>query len=114
MRPAKILLPLATFFMRLGAGFYLYLNHFPDLLAPSFQRFDFYLSAIFAIFGLLLILGAFARKQTLTVLSALILFAGSLYKIFTFAGGLESHSFLSLLLFGVISFFFLCNGNKNR
>jgi len=114
MRPAKILLPLATFVMRLGAGFYLYLNHFSDLLAPSFQRFDFYLSAIFTIFGLLLILGAFARKQTLTVLSALILFAGSLYKIFTFAGALESHSFLSLLLFGVISFFFLCNGNKNR
>lgn len=114
MKPAKILLPLATFIMRLGAGFYVYLNHFSDLLDPNFQRFDFYLSAIFIIFGLLLILGAFAHKQTLTVLSALILFAGSLYKVFTFAGELESLSLLSLLLFGVISFFFLCNGNKNR
>jgi len=114
MKPAKILLPLATFLMRLGAGFYLYLNHFSDLLDPNFQRIDFYLSAIFSIFGLLLILGAFARKQTLTVLSALILFAGSLYQIFTFTGELESLSFLSLLLFGMIAFFFLCNGNKNR
>jgi len=114
MRPAKILLPLATFIMRLGAGFYVYLTHFPTLLDPNFQRFDFYLSAIFTIFGLLLIIGAFARKQTLTVLSALILFAGGLYQIFTFTGGPESLSFLSLLFFTMIAFFFLCNGNKNR
>ena len=114
MKPAKILLPLATFIMRLGAGFYIYMNHFSHLLDPNFQRFDFYLSAIFTIFGLLLIIGAFVRRQTLTVLSALVLFAGSLYKIFTFTGEPESLSFLSLLLFGMIAFFFLCNGNKNR
>lgn len=114
MKPARLLLPIANFLMRLGAGFYIYLNHFPQVLDPNFQHFDFYLSAIFTIFGLLLILGAFAKKQTLTVLSALILFAISLYKIFTFAGNLESLPFLSLLLFGMITFFFLCNGNKNR
>ena len=114
MKPARLLLPLATFIMRLGAGFYIYLSHFSSLLEPNFQRFDFYVSAIFSIFGLLLVLGTFARKQTLTVLSALILFALSLYQIITFAGELGSLSFVSLLLFAMVVFFFLCNGNKNR
>jgi hypothetical protein len=114
MNPAKILLPLSTFLMRLGIAFYIYLNHFQRIFRPNFQTFDFYLSSIIILFALLLVFGAFARKQTLTVLSALVLFIFSLYKIFTYSGSLETLSFASLLLFGMISFFFVCNGNKNR
>ena len=114
MKPARLLLPLATFIMRLGAGFYVYLHDVPKLFNPNFTQFDFYLSAIITIFGLLLIIGAFARKQTLTVLAALILFAAGLYRIFTYTGSMESVAFLSLLFFTLVAFFFLCNGNKNR
>mgnify|MGYP006281143249 FL=1 len=114
MRPARILLPLSTFLMRLGAAFYIYLTHFDQILDPNFQQFRFYLSSIFIIFGLLLIFGAFARKQTLTVLSALVLFLLSLYEVITYAGSVETLSFVSLALFGTVAFFFLTNGNKAR
>ena len=114
MRPARFFLPLSTFLLRLGAGFYIYLQHFNQVLKHNFQSFDFYLSAILTIFGFLLIAGTFAKRQTLTVLSAFILFVVSLYEIFTFSGQLQSLSFLSLLLFGMIAFLFVCRGNKAK
>jgi hypothetical protein len=114
MKPARILLPLSTFLMRLGAAFYIYLIHFDQILNPNFQQFHFYLSSIFIIFGLLLIFGAFARKQTLTVLSALILFLLSLYEVITYSGSAETLSFVSLVMVGTIAFFFVTNGNKVR
>jgi len=114
MKPARILLPLSTFLMRLGAAFYIYLTYFDRILDPNFQQIHFYLSSIFIIFGLLLVFGAFARKQTLTVLSALVLFLLSLYEVITFSASPESLSFVSLLLFGTVVFFFVTNGNKSR
>lgn len=114
MKPARILLPLSTFLMRLGAAFYIYLTHFDPIRNPNFQQFHFYLSSLFIIFGLLLVLGAFARKQTLTVLSALVLFLLSLYEVVTFSGSPETLSFVSLVLFGTIGLFFVTNGNKIR
>ena len=114
MKPARILLPLSTFLMRLGAAFYIYLTHFDYILNPNFQQFHFYLSSIFIIFGLLFVFGAFARKQTLTVISSLILFLLCLYEVVTFSGSPETLSFVSLVLFGTIVLFFVTNGNKIR
>ena len=114
MKPARLLLPISTFLMRLGVAFYIYIQYFHHVIHHDFEQLNFYLSTIFTIFALLLIFGAFTRKQTLTVLSGLILFILSLYKIFTFSGQPESLSFVSLLLFGMISFFFVCNGNRGR
>ena len=113
MKPAKFFLPLSNFLLRLGVAFYIFTAFFSIVLDLQVKQFSFYLASIHVIFGFFLLVGMFAKKQTLTVLSALILFLLSLYRIFTFAGDLTSSSFVSMLLFGMIVFYFLCNGNRN-
>jgi hypothetical protein len=113
MRPAKFFLPLANFIMRLGAAFYIFISYFHIVLDLQVKQFSFYFASVHVIFGFLLLAGIFAKRQTLTVLSSLILFLLALYQIFTFSGDLMSNSFTSLLFFGIVVFYFLCNGNRN-
>jgi ABC-type bacteriocin/lantibiotic exporter with double-glycine peptidase domain len=113
MKPARFLLPLSTFLLRLGVLFFIYVYYFGIVLELNYEQVDFYFAAVFTIFGVLFFIGTFLSKQTLTVLSSLILFLLSLYKIFTYSGNLASSSFLSFLLFGMVVFFFLCKGNRN-
>ena len=79
MKPARFLIPLSTFLMRLGVLFFIYVNYFGTVLKLNLKQVDFYLGAIVSIFGVLLFIGTFIHKQTLTVLSALILFLFSIY-----------------------------------
>lgn len=113
MRPAKFFLPFANFLMRLGAAFYIFISYFHIVLDLQVKQFSFYFASLHVIFGFLLLVGLFAKRQTLTVLSSLILFLLALYEIFTYSGDLMSMSFASLVLFGMIVFYFLCNGNRN-
>jgi len=113
MIPAKFFLPLANFIMRLGAAFYIFISYFHIVLDLQVKQFSFYFASVHVIFGFLLLAGMFAKRQTLTVLSSLILFLLALYQIFTFSGDLMSNSFTSLLFFGIVVFYFLCNGNRN-
>jgi hypothetical protein len=114
MKPLRFFLPLSTFLMRAGVAFYVYIIHFHQVLELNYRQFDFYLSLTFSIFGILLLFGAFTRKQTLTVLSSLILLILGLYEIFTFTGNYFTTGFVSTLFFILIALFFLCNGNKSR
>ena len=113
MRPARFFLPLSHFLMRLGAAFYIFISYFYTVLELEVEKFSFYFASVHVIFGFLLLIGMFAKRQTLTVLSSLILFLLVLYQIFTYTGDLMSNSFVSLLFFGLIVFYFLCNGNRN-
>ena len=114
MRPARFLLPLSTFLFRVGVAFYIYIVYFNDVLEFRFNQLDFYLASVFSIFGILLIFGAFSSRQTLTVLSAWILFLLGLYKVFNFSGNFFSPDFVTLVFFALIALFFICNGNKHR
>ena len=114
MKPLKFFLPLSTFLMRAGVAFYVYIMHFHQVLELNYRHFDFYISFIFSIFGILLLFGAFTRNQTLTVLSSLILLILGLYEIFTFTENYFTTGFVSTLFYILIALFFLCNGNKNR
>lgn len=114
MRPARFLLPLSTFLLRVGVAFFIYISYFYHVLDLNFDQLYFYLSSLFSIFGILLVFGAFARRHTLTVLSALLLFLLGLYEIFTFTGDWFTIDFASNLFLILIALFFLCNGNKNR
>ena len=113
MKPARFFLPLSALILRLGVVYFVYVYYFRTVLELNYQDVDFYLASVFTVFGVLFLIGMFLSKQTLTVLSSLILFLLSLYKIFTFSGGLTSSTFLSLLLFGMVIFYFLCKGNRN-
>jgi hypothetical membrane protein len=113
MRPAKFFLPLANFLMRLGVAFYIFISYFHTVLDLQVKQFNFYFASVHVIFGFFLLVGIFAKRQTLTVLSSLILFLLALYQLFTYSGDLMSTNFASLLFFGMIVFYFLCNGNRN-
>src|SRR6056297_2350548 len=113
MRPARFFLPLSHFIMRVGVAFYVFINYFYTVIELEVKQFSFYFASVHVIFGFLFLIGMFAKRQTLTVLSSLILFLLVLYQIFTYTGDLLSNSFVSLLFFGLIVFYFLCNGNRN-
>ncbi|KXB08704.1 hypothetical protein AKJ55_00520 [candidate division MSBL1 archaeon SCGC-AAA382M17] len=114
MRPLRFLLPLSTFLFRIGVVFFIYVQYFNDVLELSFDQLHFYLSSLFSIFGILLVFGAFAKRQTLTVLSGLILFLLGLYEIISFIGEWLTIEFVSTVFFTLVALFFLCNGNKHR
>lgn len=113
MKPARFFLPLSHFLMRLGIAFFIYVTYFDTVLNFKLNQFSFYFSSIHIIFGVLLLAGTFTKKQTLTVLSTLILFLLAAYQLFTYSGNLLGTSFMSLLLYGMLVFYFLCNGNRN-
>lgn len=114
MRPTRFLLPLSTFLLRAGVAFFIYVRYFQYVLDLNFDQLSFYLSSLFSIFGVLLVLGAFEKRHTLTVLSGLILLLLGLYQVFTFTGDWFTINFASNLFLTVTALFFLCNGNKNR
>lgn len=114
MKPARFLLPLSTFLLRVGVAFFIYVMYFHQVLDFNFEQLQFYLSSLFSIFGILLVIGVFAKRHTLTVLSALILFLLSLYEIFTFTGNWFTINFSAKLFMALIALFFLCYGDRNR
>jgi ABC-type bacteriocin/lantibiotic exporter with double-glycine peptidase domain len=113
MKPARFFLPLSTLLLRLSILFYLYVAYFETILNLNYKSPDFYLASLLSIFGVLLFIGRFIQKQTLTVLSSLVLFLIGLYKVFSYSGSLTSFGFVSLIFFVLVVFFFLCKGNRN-
>ncbi len=113
MKPARFFLPLSTLLLRLSVIFFIYVTYFDTVLTLNYKNPDFYLASLLSIFGVLLFIGRFIRNQTLTVLSSLVLFLIALYKVFSYSGSLAGISFVSLIFFLLIVFFFLCKGNRN-
>jgi hypothetical protein len=114
MKPVRFLLPLSTFLLRVGVAFFIFVMYFHHVLDFNFEQVQFYISSLFSIFGVLLVMGVFAKRHTLTVLSALILFLLSLYELFTFTGDWVTINFSAILFMALIALFFLSYGDKNR
>src|SRR6056297_204658 len=106
MKPARLLLPVATFIMRIVVLLFIYLNYFDQVLALKFNHFSFYFSSVLTLMGVLFFIGTFAKRQTLTVFSSLLIFLMMLYKIFTLSPGFLSFTMIGYLMVTSIIFYF--------
>ncbi len=114
MKPVRFLFPLSTFLLRIGVVFYTYITYFHHVLNFRVNEIDFYFSALLNIFAVLLLIGTFTKKHSLTVLSGLVLFILGLIKVITYSGDVSTTGFIATLFFTLIALFFLGNGNKSR
>jgi len=114
MEPVRSLYALSTWLLRLAVLILVYIIFFVTLRSPDVNHLPFWIAAGFALFSMLLFVGGFMKKSSMTVISALILAFGCTYKIvlhFAFNQG----GFIAIfLVLGAISLFFFSNGNKQK
>jgi hypothetical protein len=113
MRPFKSLTPLASWMLRLGVLLLVGAHLWPSLRGAQFTSLTTIVAAAFALFALLLFIGGFTKKHTLTMISglALMLLAGwHAYSSGVFS--ILNQTFAAYILTGVIGFHFFINGNK--
>ncbi len=77
----------------------------------NLESLNFYLSLLMLVFAALLIIGGFLSKQTITILSAIIVGLILIYRLVYPTPDLLSISTFKELLLISLSFFFVCRGN---
>ncbi len=114
MDPVKAFYPLSGWLLRLAVLVIIYILFFVPLKTFNLSSVDFYIAAAFTIFGILLFVGGFLNKSTLTVLSGLMLLLGCLYKIVMHYAFDKGNSIALYFVFAAIAMFFFSNGNKKK
>ena len=112
MKPLKSITPLAMWLMRIAVLLFVYQAFFESINTLNFKVLEFYISAAFTVFSLLLFVGGFLKTSSLTVLSALCLFILSVYKIVDISSAGLGLTLAMFGLFATISLFFIAAGNK--
>lgn len=112
MKPLKGIVPLAMWLMRIAILLFVYVAFFESINLLNFKVLEFYISAAFTLFSVLLLVGGFLKTSSLTVISALFLFILSIYKIVDISSGGLGLTLAMFGLFATISLFFMAAGNK--
>ncbi|MCK5838781.1 MAG: hypothetical protein KAG99_02985 [Bacteroidales bacterium] len=112
MNPIKFFHPISTWLMRIGIVLFALVNYFYVLQALNMRSIVFYIAFVSILFSVLLFVGGFFRKPTLTIVSSIFLILVAGYQIFTFLPIGLTNNFAICLLTGAIAFYFLANGNK--
>ena len=112
MRPFKGLFPFATWLMRFAVVFFVLTMYWKTFTHFNFQSVMFYISALFLIFSVLLFLGGFLQKGSLTVFSSLILILVTGYHAFINIESKLDHNFAVYIVLGSIFLYFFTTGNK--
>lgn len=81
MNPAKNLLPVFYWLLRLIIMFTVYVHFWNIVKVFDTSSVSFFVAAAFVLLAIMLIVGGFARKHTLTILSGLLLAALSVYQM---------------------------------
>ena len=112
MQPLKSGQVVAIWFLRITLVLYVFFDNIYSLRQINFDNIRFYIAFGFVIFAVLLLVGGFLSKPSLTVISGLAIFLLSSYQLFISYGG-KVDSGLILYLFPLSTgLFFLCQGNK--
>jgi hypothetical protein len=113
MKPLKTTTPLARWLLRLSLAVFIFFAYFGTFKKLEFGNLEFYFASVYVIFGVLLFIGGFLSKSSLTVLSGFIIFLLSVYLLIkTFSGDISEHM-LGYLLPASIAFYFLSTGNDS-
>jgi len=111
MKPFKSALPFSTWMLRITFAAYIFISNAKGVNPINLDSINFYLSLAMLILSVLLIIGGFTSKQTLTVVSALIIGLILIYRLVIPLPDLLAPSTFKQLLIISISFFFVARGN---
>ncbi len=114
MEPVKTFFVLSTWMLRVSLLVMVYVQFFPPLRTPDFYSPTFWIAAGFALFSMLLFIGAFMKKSALTVVSALFLLLGCIYEVVMRFGFNKENPVAMFFVFGAIAMFFFSTGNKKK
>ncbi len=111
MKPFKSALPFATWFLRITFAVYIFSSNVKGVNPINPESLNFYLSLAMLVLSVLLIVGGFLSKHTVTLLSALLIGLILLYRLaIPFPDLIAASTFKQLLLIS-LSFFFIARGN---
>lgn len=111
MKPFKAAVPLAKWFLRFALLFLILVLFINTLKTLQVKNISFYFATAYILFGVLLIIGGFISKPGLTVISGLIIFGLSLYKLIVNFGGLSDSGMVNFFILAAIGFYFFARGN---
>lgn len=112
MKPFKAGLPFAIWLMRISLALFLVLQNVRGLSPIEITSLSYYFTLAFVVFGIMLLVGGFFTKPTLTVVSGLAIFGLSVYRLVVSFDGAISEGDALYLITAAIAFYFVCQGNK--
>jgi len=112
MQPFKSGQVVAIWLLRISIVVFLFLGNVRDLSPINLNSFRFYITFALVIFAVLLLVGGFMSKPGLTVISGLVIFFISAYRLVVLFNGRIDLDYTVHLFPLAIGFFFLCQGNK--
>lgn len=115
MKPLKGILPVTIWLLRISVVIFAVTNFWPVIKTFSPNGVYYFAASAFFIFSVLLFLGGFTAKSTMTVFSALALFLITLYMLFDLYNGFSLQVFLAyspFLFVTSVALLFAATGNK--
>lgn len=112
MKPFKAGLPFATWLMRISLALFLVLQNVNSLSPIELSNLSYYFTLAFVVFAILLFVGGFFSKPTLTVVSGLVITGLSIYRLVVSFDGAISQGDVLYLIVASVAFYFVCQGNK--
>lgn len=111
MNPWKSLTGLASWSMRVAIMLVIFAQFFSTFMNFNLSSLSFFMAAGFVVFGVLLFVGGFLSKHSLTVIAALVLLVLSGLQAYWSFNGITG-AFAQWLLMAAVSLYFVTNGNK--
>lgn len=112
MNPAKSLLAVFYWMLRIAILFVVYTRFFDILEVFNTSTVIFYIAAAYILFTLLLFLGGFFRKHTLTIISGLFIAGLSVYQMIQIGFPPPTNGLSFYFLLTVCGLIFVGTGNK--
>ncbi len=112
MEQVKAFIPISAWALRIAILVLDYIIFFSALLTPDFKKINYLVAVGFTLFGILLFIGGFMKRGTLTIISSIFLIIGCGYEIVMHYGFGQGNFVAVFFVFGAISLFFFANGNK--
>ncbi|OFX89165.1 MAG: hypothetical protein A2W99_01780 [Bacteroidetes bacterium GWF2_33_16] len=114
MKPIKALFTFSTWLMRFAILLFIAIRYWETLAFFNLKSVMFYVSLLFILFGFLLFIGGFLKKERLTILSSIVLILVTGYHAFLNLKSGIDHNFAVFVVLGSIFFFFLASGNNRK
>ncbi|MCX7986558.1 MAG: hypothetical protein N2662_06440 [Bacteroidales bacterium] len=112
MKPIKSALGISVWLLRLSFLFMVAVTFGEEVLAFEYRGREFYFAAAYLILTLLIFLGGFSSKPTLTVLPGLLICLLSIYTIVLQIMNGYNASLATMFMLCTLGFFFACKGTN--
>jgi hypothetical protein len=113
MKPFKSGKPIAIWFLRIAIIPLVLQLYFTSASTLNLNSIVFYVALVMILCSALIIIDGFLTKPALTIISGLVIFCLSIYKMIISFNGVFDSYFTTHFVPLAIGFFFFTNGNEN-